>query len=53
MLWVSYAGLILFYGAEFTRVYATRDGKRVKPSSTAELAHEPEKKEKDRVLGMS
>lgn len=31
MLWVSYAGLILLYGAEFTRIYADRRGGRVKP----------------------
>jgi membrane protein len=31
MLWVSYAGLILLFGAEFTRIYADRHGTRVKP----------------------
>lgn len=31
MLWVSYAGLILLFGAEFTRIYADRRGVRVKP----------------------
>lgn len=31
MLWVSYAGLILLFGAEFTRIYADRRGARVKP----------------------
>jgi membrane protein len=35
MLWVSYAGLILLFGAEFTRVYADRKGHRVKASSHA------------------
>lgn len=50
MLWVSYAGLILFYGAEFTRVYATRHGKKIKPSETAQVAKE-EPKSKDRVFG--
>ena len=39
MLWVSYSGLILLYGAEFTRVYANRSGRRkVKPSDIAEDA---------------
>ena len=39
MLWVSYSGLILLYGAEFTRVYANRSGRRkVKPSEIAETA---------------
>ena len=31
MLWVSYAGLIILFGAEFTRIYADRRGERVKP----------------------
>lgn len=31
MLWVSYAGLILLFGAEFTRIYADRRGARIKP----------------------
>ena len=31
MLWVSYAGLILLFGAEFTRVYADHRGAQVKP----------------------
>lgn len=31
MLWVSYAGLILLFGAEFTRIYADRRGERVAP----------------------
>jgi membrane protein len=35
MLWVSYAGMILFFGAEFTRVYANRYGHRIKPSEFA------------------
>lgn len=50
MLWVSYAGMILFYGAEFTKVYSTRNGKKVKPSESAVYA-KPEKKDKDRVMG--
>jgi membrane protein len=32
MLWVSYAGLILLFGAEFTQVYAKRYGKEIKPT---------------------
>lgn len=31
MLWVSYAGLIVLFGAEFTRIYADRCGEKVKP----------------------
>jgi membrane protein len=49
MLWVSYAGMILFYGAEFTKVYTTRDGKRVEPTDTAQYA-KPKKKDPERVL---
>ena len=36
MLWVSYAGIILLFGAEFTQVYANRYGKKVQPTDTAE-----------------
>lgn len=35
MLWVSYAGLILLFGAEFTQVYANRYGKKVEPAEGA------------------
>jgi membrane protein len=35
LLWVSYSSMIVFYGAEFTRVYADhRDGK-VPPDENA------------------
>lgn len=35
MLWVSYASLILLFGAEFTKVYADKFGSPVKPSEHA------------------
>jgi membrane protein len=35
MLWVSYSGLILLFGAEFTQVYARRHGRRVMPTEGA------------------
>lgn len=35
MLWVSYVGLIILFGAEFTRIYADRRGAQVKPSDFA------------------
>ena len=35
MLWVSYAGLILLFGAEFTQVHITRMGKKIKPTAVA------------------
>lgn len=45
MLWVSYASLILLYGAEFTKVYADKFGSPVEPSPHAvSTADEPEKK---------
>lgn len=31
MLWVTYSGMILLFGAEFTQVYANRYGKKVQP----------------------
>ena len=35
MLWVSYAGLILLFGAEFTQVFANHYGRKVQPTDTA------------------
>jgi membrane protein len=35
MLWVSYAGMILLFGAEFTQVYANRYGHKVVPAKGA------------------
>ena len=47
MLWVSYAGMILFFGAEFTRVYARRHGRRIMPSEFAvSTASEPARSDK-------
>lgn len=39
MLWVSYAGLILLFGAEFTQVHITRMGKKIKPTPVAVVSH--------------
>lgn len=35
MLWVSYSGLILLFGAQFTQVYARHQGHRVVPTEGA------------------
>jgi membrane protein len=35
MLWVSYAGLIWLFGAEFTQVYASSQGEPIQPSEGA------------------
>jgi membrane protein len=35
MLWVNYAGLILLFGAEFTKVYADTYGTKVQPTEAA------------------
>lgn len=35
MLWVTYAGMILLFGAEFTQVYANRYGHKVQPAHGA------------------
>ncbi len=40
MLWVSYAALILLFGAEFTRIYADHCGERVQPEDFAVSTHE-------------
>jgi membrane protein len=35
MLWVSYVGLILLFGAELTQVYISKRGKKAEPTSIA------------------
>jgi membrane protein len=35
MLWVSYAGMIFLFGAEFTQVYSNRFGHKVQPAEGA------------------
>lgn len=35
MLWVTYGGLILLFGAEFTRIYADRYGEEIRPAEFA------------------
>lgn len=42
LLWVSYSCLILFFGAEFTWVYAKRYGISIKPSGHAMLVRQEE-----------
>ena len=36
LLWVNYASLILFFGAEFTKVYANRFGSKIEPEEHAQ-----------------
>ena len=40
LLWVSYTCMIVFFGAEFTQVYARRYGTNIRPSSYAEYVAE-------------
>jgi membrane protein len=41
LLWVYYSSQIVFFGAEFTQVYANRFGSHVVPSSNAVSRHAP------------
>src|SRR5690554_3726126 len=45
MLWVTYAGMILLFGAQFTRVYAERYGTHIVPSEFAVSTHVDKKQE--------
>lgn len=45
LVWVYYSSLILYFGAEFTKVYAIRHGKGIKPISTAVFIVKHEAKE--------
>ncbi|MEX1269618.1 MAG: YihY/virulence factor BrkB family protein [Balneolaceae bacterium] len=40
MLWTTYSGLILLYGAEFTRIYARRYGVKIEPSNHASYKYQ-------------
>lgn len=43
LIWVYYSGLICFFGAEFTQVFARRYGPGIKPSAHAvRLGHKPD-----------
>jgi len=43
MLWVSYAGMILLFGAEFTQVYIGKHGRKPKPTAVAVSTEKPVK----------
>ena len=42
LVWVFYAAAILLFGAEFTRVYATRGGRQIFPKDGAEFINQKE-----------
>lgn len=41
LLWVYYSAQILFFGAEFTQVFANRHGSKITPSSHAQYIDQP------------
>lgn len=45
LLWVYYTSVILYFGAEFTKVYALQKGKGIKPHSNAVYILKEEKRE--------
>ncbi|MBC7868296.1 MAG: YihY/virulence factor BrkB family protein, partial [Gloeobacteraceae cyanobacterium ES-bin-316] len=45
LLWVYYTSVILYFGAEFTKVYALQRGKGIKPHPNAVYILKEEKKE--------
>lgn len=45
LLWVYYGSLILFFGAEFTQVYARTMGEKIEPNANAELVTEEARKQ--------
>lgn len=47
VLWVYYSAQILFFGAEFTQVYARMFGSRIEPSAHAEPIEEARKAKRD------
>jgi membrane protein len=51
LLWIYYSSQILFFGAEFTQVYARRYGTRIEPSKNAEPVPGREMGEKKKKEG--
>ena len=49
LLWVFYSSGILFFGAEFTRSYALRDGRKVVAKPGAILLVDSEKKDRSSI----
>ena len=47
LLWIYYSAQILFFGAEFTQVYANKYGSRIIPEAQAESAQSESKANKD------
>ncbi len=45
LLWVYYSSMILYFGAEFTKVYALHHGQGIRPKSTAVFIIKQEAKE--------
>lgn len=45
LLWVYYSAIILYFGAEFTKVYALKIGHGIKPNKTAVLIEKTENRE--------
>ncbi|MFL5788395.1 MAG: ribonuclease BN, partial [Flavisolibacter sp.] len=45
LAWVYYSSLILYFGAEFTKVYALHAGEGIKPKETAVFVVKHETKE--------
>jgi membrane protein len=50
LLWVSYSCMILFFGAEFTQVYARRYGHIIEPSSHALPKDDCELKKENKII---
>ena len=51
LVWVYYSAQILFFGAEFTQVYANKYGSRIVPSENAEPVTEEARAEQGRQHG--
>jgi membrane protein len=52
LLWVYYSAHIVFFGAEFTQVYARRYGRHIEPSEHAEQSSEQPRDKEGREPGL-
>lgn len=53
ILWVYYSAAILYFGAEFTKVYANKYGKRIRPNQYSVFVEKKEIPTKDQAVSLA
>ena len=53
ILWVYYSAAILYFGAEFTKVYANKHGSRIRPNQYAVFVEKKEIQTQDQAVSLA